>query len=115
MGSVGGKGFNFRFHRLLIGKKLPVRTNLVLSEQRCLCCDFLQLHQILFQKIMKPCVILLFVLVLRKVAEPVTVMEIQTIKTADLFDFVLPRLQTVLPDMVGFGLERSKSDIVPVL
>lgn len=64
---------------------------------------------------MKPCGILLFPFILWKIAEPVTIMKIQAVQTADLFDFILPRLQTVLPDTVGLWLKRNESDIIPVL
>lgn len=42
-------------------------------------------------------------------------MKIQAVKTAYLFDFILPRRQTILPDTVALWLERNKSNIVPVL
>ena len=73
MCSVGGKGFDFVLNRPLIGKELLVRTNLVLAEQRYLFGEFVHLHQIVFEKIVKPRRILLFLIVLRKVAELIAV------------------------------------------
>ena len=63
---------------------------------------------------MKPRRILLFLIVLRKVAEPIAVVEIQAIQTADLLDFVFSCGQTVLPDDIGLWLERLEHDIIPI-
>lgn len=64
---------------------------------------------------MKPCGVLLFLVVLWKITEPVAVVEVQAVKTAHLFDFLFPCREAVLPDTIGFRLKRVKSDIIPVL
>ena len=86
----------------------------MLAEQRYLFGKFVHLHQIVFEKIVKPRRILLFLIVLRKVAEPIAVVEIQAIQTADLLDFVFSCGQAVLPDNIGLWLERLEHDIIPV-
>ena len=86
----------------------------MLAEQRYLFGEFVHLHQIVSEKIMKPRRILLFLIVLRKVAEPIAVVEIQTIQTADLLDFVFSCGQAVLPDDIGLWLERLEHDIITI-
>ena len=88
---------------------------MVLSEQRDLFGEFVYLHQILFEKVVNSCVILLSCLVLRQIAEPVAVVEVQPVQTAHLGNFVAPVCEPVLLRSAGLGLERLEVDAVPVL
>lgn len=63
---------------------------------------------------MKPCGILLFLIVLRKIAEPIAVVEIQAVKPTDLLDFLFPCGNTVLPDNIAFRLKRLEHNIIPI-
>ena len=56
----------------------------------------------------------MFLIVFRKVAEPITVVEIQAIQTADLLDFVFSCGQAVLPGDIGLWLERLEHDIITI-
>ena len=76
--------------------------------------EFIYLHQIFFEKVMDSCVILLSCLVLRQIAEPVTVVEIQPIQTADFSNSVAPCSEPVLLRSVGFRLKRLEVDVVTV-
>ena len=58
--------------------------------------------------------ILLSRLVLRQIAEPVAVVEIQSMQTSDFTDFVTPCSESVLFRSVGFRLERLKINVVTV-
>ena len=88
---------------------------MVLSEQRDLFGEFVYLHQILFEKVVNSCVILLSCLVLRQIAEPVAVVEVQPVQTAHLGNFVAPVCEPVLLRSAALGLERHEVDAVPVL
>ena len=87
---------------------------MVLSEQRDLFGEFVYLHQILFEKVVNSCVILLSCLVLRQIAEPVAVVEVQPVQTARLGNSVAPVCEPVLLRSAGLGLERLEVDAVPV-
>lgn len=95
-------------------KKLLVCTDVVLAEQRDLFGEFIYLHQIFFEKIVNSCVILLSCLVLWQIAEPVAVIEIQSMQTSDFTDFVAPCSEPVLFRSVGLRLERLKVNVVTV-
>ena len=87
---------------------------MALAEQRDLFGEFIYLHQIFFEKVVNSCVILLSCLVLRQIAEPVAVVKVQPIQTADFTDFVTPCSESVLLRSVGFRLEWLKVDVVTV-
>ena len=87
---------------------------MVLSEQRDLFGEFVYLHQILFEKVVDLCAILLSCLVLRQIAEPVAVVKVQPIQAADFSNSVVPCSEPVLLRSVGFRLERLKVDVVTV-
>ena len=87
---------------------------MVLSEQRDLFGEFVYLHQILFEKVVNSCVILLSCLVLRQIAEPVAVVEVQPVQTARFGNSVAPGCEPVLLRSAGLGLERLEVDAVPV-
>ena len=87
---------------------------MVLAEQRDLFGEFIYLHQIFFEKVVNSCVILLSCLVLRQIAEPVTVVKVQPIQTADFSNSVAPCCEPVLLRSVGFRLKRLKADVVTV-
>lgn len=95
-------------------KKLLVCTDVVLAEQRNLFGEFIYLHQIFFEKIVDSCVILLSYLVLRQIAEPVTVVKVQPIQTADFSNSVAPCSEPVLLRSVGFRLKRLEVDVITV-
>ena len=87
---------------------------MVLAEQRDLFGEFIYLHQILFEKIVNSCVILLSCLVLRQIAEPVAVVKVQPIQTADFSNSVAPCSEPVLLRSVGFRLKRLEVDVITV-
>lgn len=63
---------------------------------------------------MNSCVILLSCLVLRQIAEPVTVVKVQPIQTADFSNSVAPCSEPVLLRSVGFRLKRLEVDVITV-
>ena len=76
--------------------------------------EFIYLHQILFEKVVNSCVILLSCLVRRQIAEPVAVVKVQPIQTADLSNSVAPGSEPVLLRSVGFRLKRLEVDVITV-
>ena len=87
---------------------------MVLAEQRDLFGEFIYLHQIFFEKVVNSCVILLSCLVLRQIAEPVAVVKVQPIQTADFSNSVAPCSEPVLLRSVGFRLKRLEVDVITV-
>ena len=72
------------------------------AEQPYLCGYFVQLHQILTQKIMKPSRILFFVL--WQIAELIAVVQIESVKSADLLYLILACQKDILLRAVVIAL-----------
>ena len=110
MRSIVSQWFDLRQHGLFIWEKLLVGRNVLPSKQPCLLSDFVELQQIFFQKIVKPCGILFFVF--RQITQLIAVMQIQPIQSADLFDFVFSCGQAVLSDSYRFFCKGNDKQLL---
>ena len=108
-----GQLLHLGFQRAFIGQKLLRRVYVAAAEQPCFVCDGVHLHQVVFQKIVKPCIVLLFLL--WQDAELVAVMEVQSVETAYSADSIMPGNENILAWLSRFLLKRSHQHTTTVL